>query len=209
MMDLERLFAFALMTFLTSVVPGPSVLFVMSQTIWRGARSGWAALIGLQVGYLFWWALAALGLGSLARAFPLAFQLLAIGGAAYIGWLGVQAIRHAGEAAGTDGTPARQPSIRAFRDGILVAIGNPKALIYVVALLPPFVDADRPILPQLGLLVVIGSVLDLVAGGAYIFAGNRLARAMDRQGTRKWIDRAVGAVFVVIAVAILAELLLA
>jgi hypothetical protein len=73
-MDLERLLAFALMTFLTSVVPGPSVLFVMGQTIWRGARAGWAALIGLQVGYLFWWALAALGLGSLAAAFPRAFQ---------------------------------------------------------------------------------------------------------------------------------------
>ena len=207
-MDLERLLAFALMTGLTSLVPGPSMLFVMTEAVWRGARAGWAALIGMQIGYLFWWALAALGLGSLAKAFPAAFQLLAIGGALYIGWLGAKALRHAGSEAGEGPSPAREPSRHAFRDGIFVAIGNPKALVYVVALLPPFIDPGQPVWAQLGALIVIGSVLDVAVGGAYIYAGQRLSRAMDRPATRKWIDRGVGAAFVLIAAGILAELIL-
>ncbi len=164
-MNLELLLAFALMTGLTSVVPGPSMLFVMTESIWRGPRAGWVALLGMQVGYLFWWALAAFGLGSLARLYPLAFDILALGGIAYIGWLGVQALLHAGEGAGKSESEARKPSRHAFRDGMAVAIGNPKALVYVVALLPPFVDATRPILPQLAVLTVVGTVIDLAVGG--------------------------------------------
>ena len=207
-MSLELLLAFALMTGLTSIVPGPSMLFVMTEAIWRGPRAGWAALLGMQVGYLFWWALAALGLGSLAKLYPLAFDILAFGGLAYIAWLGVQALRHAGEGADECANLGPRPSRHAFRDGIAVAIGNPKALVYVVALLPPFVNAEQPVLPQLAVLTVIGTVLDLAVGGLYILAGNRLARAMSRPQTRAWIDRGVGTAFILIALGIGAELLL-
>ena len=208
-MSLELLLAFALMTGLTSIVPGPSMLFVMTEAIWRGPRAGWAALLGMQVGYLFWWALAALGLGSLAKLYPLAFDILAFGGIAYIAWLGVQALRHAGEGADESANLGPRPSRHAFRDGIAVAIGNPKALVYVVALLPPFVNAEQPVLSQLAVLTVIGTVLDLAVGGLYILAGNRLARAMNRPQTRAWIDRGVGTAFILIALGIGAELLLA
>ena len=208
-MSFDLLLAFALMTGLTSIVPGPSMLFVMTEAIWRGPRAGWAALLGMQVGYLFWWALAALGLGSLAKLYPLAFDILAFGGIAYIAWLGVQALRHAGEGADECANLGPRPSRHAFRDGIAVAIGNPKALVYVVALLPPFVNAEQPVLPQLAVLTVIGTVLDLAVGGLYILAGNRLARAMNRPQTRAWIDRGVGTAFILIALGIGTELLLA
>ena len=72
MIDAEKLAAFALVTATTSLVPGQSMLFVMGQAVWRGARSGWAALLGMQIGYLVWWVLVALGLGTLAAAYPLA-----------------------------------------------------------------------------------------------------------------------------------------
>jgi threonine/homoserine/homoserine lactone efflux protein len=184
------------------------MLFVMAQTVRRGWRSGAAALGGMQLGYLGWWVLAALGLGVLAAAFPLAFRLLGAGGALYLAWLGIKAIRHAGAATAERTARAGQVSRHTFRDGVLVAIGNPKALLYVVALLPPFVVTERPILPQLGMLAVVGATLDVIAGTAYIYAGSRLARAMERPGTRIWIDRGVGTVLALIALAILAELLL-
>jgi homoserine/homoserine lactone efflux protein len=209
MIDAELLIAFALVTGATSLVPGPSMLFILGQAAWRGGRQGTAALAGVQLGYVFWWVLAGLGLGTLAAAFPLAFRLLAIGGALYLGWLGAQAWRHAGVAGKEGAEPAHQPSRHAFRNGILVAMSNPKALIYIVAILPPFVDATRPVVPQLVLLALVAMAIDVAFGALYILAGNGLARAMDRPGTRKWIDRGVGAVFAIIAVAILAELLLA
>ena len=208
MIDPERLAAFALVTGMTSLVPGPSMLFVLGQAIRRGARSGAAALAGLQFGYIVWWLLAALGLGTLAAAFPLAFRVLAIGGALYLAWLGVQALRHAGRAAEDGADAARPPTRHAFRDGILVAIGNPKSLIYIVALLPPFVDARAPVVPQLVVLALLAMAIDVALGLVYIGAGSRLAAAMERPATRRKLDVAVGVIFILIALGILVELFL-
>ena len=204
--ELERLAAFALVTGMTSLVPGPSMLFVLSQSIWRGARSGAAALAGLQLGYVMWWLLAGLGLGTLAAAFPLAFRLLAVGGALYLAWLGVQALRHAGTTPEDGAKAAREPTRHAFRDGVLVAIGNPKSLIYIVALLPPFVDAKAPVAPQLLVLALLAMAIDVALGLVYILAGSRLAAAMERPATRKRLVRTVGTIFILIALGILAEL---
>jgi homoserine/homoserine lactone efflux protein len=203
----EKLAGFALMSAAASVVPGPSMLFVMGQAVWRSGRSGAAALAGVQLGYVWWWALAALGLGTLATTFPVAFRVLALGGACYLAWLGLTALRHAGD---VDGAPvrARKPSSNAFRDGILVAMSNPKSLIYIVALLPPFVDARQPVVPQLILLALVAMAIDVALGSIYILAGNGLARAMSDTRSRTWLDRGVGLVFLAIALAILAEMLL-
>lgn len=206
MIDPAKLAAFVLVSGMSSIVPGPSMLFVMGQAIWRGPRSGAAALAGVQLGYVFWWVLAALGLGTLAAAVPLAFRLLAIGGAAYLGWLGAQALRHAGAGAEDGAEPARGPSAHAFRDGIFVAMSNPKALVYIVALLPPFVDQASPIVPQLVLLALVAMAIDVTLGALYIGAGSRLSAAMARPQTRKWLDRGVGTIFIAIALGILAEL---
>src|SRR5690242_17859476 len=96
----EKLAAFALMSGAASLVPGPSMLFVLGQSVWRSGRSGAAALAGVQFGYIWWWVLAALGLGTLAVTFPLGFRILALGGALYLAWLGLTALRSAGGSGG-------------------------------------------------------------------------------------------------------------
>lgn len=206
MIDAEKLAAFALVTAITSVVPGQSMLFVMGQAIWRGARAGWSALLGMQIGYLAWWALAAAGLGTLAATYPLAFRLLAYAGIAYLAWLGIAAIRHSFHLDEQADAAPRHLSRNAFRDGILVAIGNPKSLIYMVAIIPPFVDPAAAIGPQIVILAVLALVIDLPIGALYIFAGHKLARTMERAATRRWIDRGIGALFLMISAMVLAEL---
>jgi homoserine/homoserine lactone efflux protein len=203
----EKLATFALMSAAASLVPGPSMLFVMGQSVWRGGWSGVLALAGIQFGYVWWWVLAALGLGTLALTFPVALHLLAFGGACYIAWLGLGALQSSRD---SQDAPERSATLssHAFRDGLLVAMSNPKSLIYMVALLPPFVDARSPIVPQLVLLAVVAMAIDVALGAAYIIAGHGLARALTSGATRKWLDRAVGTVFLVIAAAILADLLL-
>jgi threonine/homoserine/homoserine lactone efflux protein len=204
----EKLAAFALVTGLISLTPGPSMLFVLGQSVWRDARSAILALAGVQIGYMLWYVLAALGLGTLARQVPLAFTLLAVGGALYLGWLGVQALRHAGAAADDSPAPNGKRSAHPLRDGIVVAIGNPKSLVYIVALLPPFVDPHGAVVPQLVLLAAIAISLDVSFGLVYIAAGSRLSRAMSRPRTRRWLDSGVGLVFIAIAIGILVELVL-
>ena len=203
----EKLAAFALMSAATSLVPGPSMLFILGEAAWRGGRRGAWALAGVQFGYIWWWFLAALGLGALALAFPMAFRVLALAGVLYLAWLGLQAIRHAGET-GPTASRAGKHSAHAFRDGILVAMSNPKSLIYIVALLPPFVDAKQPIVPQLALLAVVAMIIDVAIGSVYILAGNGLAKAMADAGTRLWVDRSVGTIFLIISGAIFASILL-
>jgi threonine/homoserine/homoserine lactone efflux protein len=203
--DADKLAAFVIVTGMTSLVPGPSMLFVLSQSAWRGARSGMAALGGLQLGYVLWWLLAALGLGTLATAWPVAFRILAVGGALYLAWLGFQALRHATKTSAESMKAARQPTTQALRDGVLVAISNPKSLIYIVAILPPFVDSSRSVPPQLLLLALVAMAIDGAIGSGYILAGSRIAAAMERPETRRRLEIAVGIIFILIAMTLLAE----
>ena len=201
----EKLVAFALMSSAASLVPGPSMLFVMGQSMRRGGRSAAIAVAGVQLGYLWWWTLAALGLGGLAAAFPIALHVMAFGGAAYLAWLGLGALRSAGD---EGAARAQKPASHAFRGGILVAMSNPKSLIYIVALLPPFVDTRSPVVPQLVLLALTAMVIDVALASFYIVAGNGFARAMTRRATRVLLDRTVGTIFLIVAAGIVADQLL-
>lgn len=205
MIDPAKLAAFALVTGLVSLTPGPQMVFVMTQAAWRGPRAGAAALAGLQLGNLTWFVLAGLGLGTLAAAWPKAFTALTVAGALYLGWLGLQALIHAGKSVVEDGPPPRATR-HALRDTLLVSLSNPKSLVYVLALLPPFVDPRMPVAPQLALLAVIAISLDVLVGAIYVLAGGGLAAAMRRPAVRLWLERAVGAIFLALAALILAGL---
>ena len=204
MIDPARLAAFALVTGLVSLMPGPQMVFVMTQAAWRGPRAGAAALAGLQLGNATWFVLAGLGLGTLALARPGAFAALTAVGALYLAWLGLQAWRHAGAQSADQAPP--HVSRHALRDSLAVSLSNPKSLVYVLALLPPFVDPTQPVAPQLVLLAAIAIVLDLAVGAVYVAAGGGLAAAMSRPAVRIRLERAIGAIFVILAAAILVEL---
>ena len=208
MIDPAKLAAFAFITGLVSLMPGPQMVFVMTQAAWRGPRAGAAALAGLQLGNATWFVIAGLGLGTLALAWPGAFTALTAAGALYLSWLGFQALKAAGRHDGTQppGEVLRQTSGRALRDSLAVSLSNPKSLIYVLALLPPFVDARMPIAPQLALLAAIAITLDLTVGAVYVVAGGGLSAAMNRPVVRLWFERAIGTIFLLLAAAILFDL---
>lgn len=202
-MAYEKLAAFALATTVSSLVPGPNMMFVMTQAVWRGSRSGLAALTGLELGNIVWFLMAAFGLGVLLQAAPMVFAGLTLVGALYLAWMGLQALQgavkgHAGEA-----RAASRPAAHAFRDGIAVAVGNPKGLVYVSAILPPFVDMRASVAPQLVLLAVVALSIDVLVSLAYIYAGSRLNAAISRPEVRRRIDLGVGAAFLVIAALVL------
>lgn len=207
MIDPAKLAAFALVTGLVSLMPGPQMVFVMTQAAWRGPKAGAAALAGLQLGNATWFVLAGLGLGTLAAARPSAFTALTVAGALYLAWLGVQALRHAGTAE-PDETPPPRATRHALRDTLVVSLSNPKSLVYVLALLPPFVDAHAPVAPQLALLAAIAITLDVAVGTVYVLAGGGLSAAMRQPAVRLWLERSVGTIFLVLAMLILLDLFL-
>ena len=204
MIDPAKLAAFALVTGLVSLMPGPQMVFVMTQAAWRGPRAGAAALAALQLGNATWFVMAGLGLGTLALAWPGAFTALTAAGALYLAWLGFQAWRHAGTQPPSEAP--KHASVNALRDSLAVSLSNPKSLVYVLALVPPFVDLRLPVAPQLALLAAVAIALDLVVGAIYVAAGGGVSAAMSRPEVRLWLRRAIGLMFVVLAAAILVDL---
>jgi len=172
----HRLLEFALISYVLIVVPGPNVLFVVSRSLQLGRVPGIAAVIGGQSGVYLQAVAVALGIGALVERSVAVFTIIKLVGAAYLIFLGVQAIRHRKSlAAAFSRTSPSAGTGRMLRDGFIVGVTNPKAIVFFAAVLPQFVDRAAGHVPaQLlvlgGLFVAIAIVSDsmwaLLAGTA-------------------------------------------
>lgn|SRR5215469_1858398 len=162
----HRLLEFALLSYALIVVPGPNVLFVVSRSLQLGRLPGVAAVVGGQSGVYVQVIAVALGVGALVQRSVAVFTIIKLAGAAYLIFLGVQAVRHRRSLAAFLDGPARQASTsRMMRDGFIVGLTNPKAIVFFAAVLPQFINRTAGHVPvQLlvlgGLFVAIALVSD-------------------------------------------------
>lgn len=191
-----------------AMTPGPANLFAIATGIERGRRAVLLAVIGMNSATLVWFGAAALGLGALVTAVPQVFRLIAIGGALYVAWLGLQSIRSALRPASPMDLTAGAVQTRrpAFVDGFLVQIANPKAILFFTAVLPPFLDVNRPAAPQLALFAVAVIGMDGLAMTAYGLSGAALARRMGQPRFRRGFGIGVGVLLLIAAVLIVSRL---
>lgn len=197
-MSPETFTAFVTLTTLVSFMPGPSVIFVMSQAAWRGPRAGVGAGLGIQLANAIYFALSGFGLAGLIAASGTAFTAIKLVGAAYLAWLGVTAFIQSfrkQEAAPTTAS-AEKASRSGFRDGLFVGLGNPKSILYFVALLPQFLDPKQPLWGQIGILGAVAIGIDFTADVVYAFLGGAVSRALNRPKVKRWYERGVGGLFV-------------
>lgn len=188
-----------------AATPGPANLFSVANGMRRGPGAVMAGVAGMNLATLVWFAAAALGLGTLVHAFPLAFRWLAVAGGLYLVWLGGSSIwaglRRAPEAHAPE-TAGRS----AFRDGFLVQLANPKALLFFIGVLPPFLDPDRPTVPQLALFALGTIGMDVITMSGYGLGGAALAGAMTRPGFLMGFRILVGALLLLAAFLVLTRL---
>jgi len=176
-----------------ALTPGPSNLFAIATGVRAGPGAALLGVAGMNAASLVWMAAAAAGLGALASAFPLAFRLVAIGGAVYVAWLGGKALWSAWRGEGDHLITARASSAHtAFREGFAVQLANPKAILFFTAVLRPFMDPARPALAQLALLGATVIVMDVAAMSAYGVGGGALAAALESPQRRRLFSAAVG-----------------
>lgn len=170
MVPLDHLAAFAVASTVLVVVPGPSVLFVLGRSIAHGRRAGVLSVVGNALGTVPAVLAVAFGVGALVAASAVAFTVLKLAGAAYLVWLGVQAIRHRDDhVAVSVGAPASTG--RLLRQGFVVGATNPKTIAFFVAVLPQFVDpAVGPAWAQLLVLGVVFQVIALVCDSTWALA---------------------------------------
>ncbi len=191
-----------------AVTPGPANLFAIATGLERGKRAVLAAVVGMNVATLVWFGAAALGLGAMVTAFPEAFRLIAVAGAVYVAWLGVSAIRSAFAPPPVRRADEGRAHLRrpAFVDGFMVQIANPKAVLFFTAVLPPFIDVNRPAPPQLALFAAAVIGMDVLSMSAYGLSGAVLARRMSEPRFRRGFGLFVGCLLLIASVLIVSRL---
>ncbi len=177
-----HLLAFVLASVVLVVIPGPSVLFVVSRTLVMGRRGGLTTVVGNSLGGLVQVVLVAVGVGTVVERSVAAFTVLKLIGAAYLVFLGVQAVRHRRELpSAITGVVRPKSTARVLREGFFVGATNPKGTVFFVAVLPQFVDRGAGAVPlQLLVLGLIFLVVGLV---------NDTAWALGAGAARSWFER--------------------
>jgi threonine/homoserine/homoserine lactone efflux protein len=157
---------------LLTIAPGPDIVYVLARGIAQGPRAGFAAALGFATGCIFHTLLAALGIAALIRSSDLAFDAVRYAGAAYLAWIGIQALAHRA-AFSVEGAGAARALAVIYRQSVVGNMLNPKVTLFFLAFLPQFVDtsAGRVGL-QMALLGAIFMAQTVVIFGAVaLFSG--------------------------------------
>ncbi|PTS84660.1 MULTISPECIES: LysE family translocator [unclassified Caulobacter] len=203
--DPARYGAFLATMFVMAITPGPANLFAIATGMEKGKGAALLGVVGMNCATLIWFAGSALGLGALIIAFPAAFHVLALAGAAYLVWLGLKSILAGIRNAESQATATVKAGRSALVDGFTVQIANPKALLFFTAVLPPFIDVNRPLPPQLAMFACATIGMDLISMSAYGLGGAALSARMNEPGFRRIFALAVGVLLISAAVLIVSR----
>jgi threonine/homoserine/homoserine lactone efflux protein len=197
-MNLSTLLLYTATWTLVALTPGPAVMCAMTQSSRHGWRTGLIGIAGIQCGNLIFFACVAAGLAAALATATTVFECLRVAGAIYLLYLGVRLIAGTLVPRSKTGTiPSSVLSSRgAFLQGMLIQITNPKALLFVSALLPQFINPAQLALSQLAVLAVVTAAIDAIVLGAYAWFAERGARTFRRTCVAAWLERTLGAAFV-------------
>jgi RhtB (resistance to homoserine/threonine) family protein len=190
------------------VVPGPDTAVVTKNVLVHGRRAAFGTSLGVSAGLSVWTLAAAVGVASVVRASAVAFTVLKLVGALYLVWLGLQALRAAGqpESGGRRATNKQaMGALGGFRQGFLSDLANPKIGIFFTSLLPQFVDPGHPVLLPflaLGGVFVVMTVLWL---SAYCLIAARAAKTLQRPRVKAAMDRFTGIVLIALGLRLAIE----
>lgn len=189
-----QLLTFGIAALVIIAVPGPSVLFVVGRALTYGRSVALTSVAGNSLGLFVVMVLVSVGLGAVVAESLVVFTAIKLFGAAYMLWLGIQAFRHR---RGLRVDPAEMPAAalpwpRALRQGFVVGVSNPKALMMFAAVLPQFVHRGSGHVPVQ--MLVLGSaafLIGLLSDGIWALLASRLREWFNASPDR---GRALGAV---------------
>ena len=177
MITIDQVLAFGLAALILIAIPGPSVVFVIGRALAYGRPVALATVLGNSLGLLTIVVLVAVGLGVVVEESITVFLVLKIAGAAYLVWLGIEAVRHRREFLDADADlPAGGMTWRrAMRQGYIVGVSNPKAYMILAAVLPQFVDRGAgQVQLQMLLLGLLAFCIGVVSDSAWAVVASQL-----------------------------------
>jgi len=183
---------------LVALSPGPAVFFSMSQAARHGMHGAVAGTAGILLGHLICFTFVAFGLAALLSKMSGAMTVIRIVGALYLMYLGVRMILSKTQAVADVTAVAPKPPARGniLLQGLLVQLTNPKNLMFVLAFLPQFISAERPLLPQLAIMLAVTVIIDGAFLMGYAQIAMRGVRALKGSRVITWLERAFGAALI-------------
>ena len=180
----ETFAAFAAASIALLVVPGPSVLYIVTRSAHQGRSAGLVSVLGIHTGSVVHVVAAALGVSAVLASSVVAFGVVKYAGAAYLIWLGVRALRRPDEPVPEGAAPPRSLR-RIYAQGVVVNVLNPKTALFFLAFLPQFVDVSRGSVPaQVLVLGVTFIALGFVSDGTYALLAARISQSI--RGRARW-----------------------
>lgn len=216
------LLGFTVVAALLTVSPGPDFAVVLRTALGSGRRAALCSALGIAAGCFVWGLAGAAGLTAMLSASRVAYDGLRIAGAAYLMWLGFQALRSAHRsarrgtteaAASPESAPADGPAApeapqtpwRAFRTGVLTNVLNPKVGVVYMSLLPQFIPHGAPVVATTLMLVAVHAVLGVVWLGSVTLAVHRARALFRRPRVRRRLEQLTGTVLLGLGAAVAAE----
>lgn len=200
-MSFEVWLTFVAATIALLVIPGPTVLLVLSYALSQGRRVALATVAGVALGDFLAMTASLLGLGALVLTSATLFSVLKWIGAAYLVWLGIQLLRASpdrGLHADTSLEPIAAGAV--FRHAATVTALNPKSIAFFVAFVPQFIQPSAPVLPQFALLIATFVGLAALSALTYALAADQMRARIARASTLRAMNRAGGLALVAMGV---------
>lgn len=206
--------AFVIAVVLISASPGPAMALIFRRAALRGFVGAVPTVLGLEAGLYLWALFAAAGLTALVAASAVAFVVLRVVGAGVLLYLGVNAWRTALRSRGVvtgqvpdeqqpgDTAPSRR---RAFGEGAVVMLANPKAAVFMIAFYPQFVPADRPLFATTAVLALLQVSIEIVLYLTLAAVVGRAGAWFRRPVVRRRLDAISGTVLIALGVRVAAE----
>jgi homoserine/homoserine lactone efflux protein len=184
MMEWETYLAFVTVCVLAIIVPGPTNALITANGMRHGMRAGLMNVAGTQIGLALMLAVVGLGLSSVIAAAGHWFEWIRLIGAALLIWIGWRMLRGAAGAGGHAAPPPKSPKGGFLLQGLLVALGNPKQLLFFGALVPQFIDQGSSHMLQIALLGLTALFIALLSDGAYAVASAKAGTRLSAERMR-------------------------
>lgn len=185
--------------------PGPDTMLILRYTLTSGPKVGLAAVAGVQLGLALHTLLAVFGVSMIIASSPLLFKTVALAGALYLGWLGVQGLRGGG-AVSLQGTSPVVGTGKACRDAIVCNVFNPKVILLFLALFPNFVDTGRAdVWIQLFILAAVLIAINILWQAPMVWAAEAVRRWLVAPAVARAMARGTGVVLLAFALLMLYE----
>ncbi|WP_415033511.1 LysE family transporter [Azonexus sp.] len=199
-MSFSTWFSFFIACWLISLSPGAGAIASMSAGLAHGFRRGYWNAIGLQLALIVQVGIVAAGIGAVLARSELAFSLIKWFGVVYLLYLGWKQWTAPLETLALNTQSAQSSAKKLMLRGFVVNASNPKAIVFILAVLPQFLDPAQPLLQQQLMMLVTMVAVDLIVMGAYTGLAARVLRLLRRPEQQRLLNRSFGSLFAAAAV---------